>query len=122
MLNPSHVPVMSNEPNQTPQTVSYPPPMPIRTARQGGNAAYRQALALGGLGLIVLSIPVGFLTPVLPVGLPMAIVGAVLFGRNAVWARHWMEGVLARHPRLEKLAPDWMMTQLFGRKKRAFTD
>ena len=102
--------------------VTYPPPMTIRSLRKGVNVAYRQGLAAAGLGLLVLSVPVGILTPFVPVGLPMAVVGAVLLGRNAVWGRRWMESVLARHPRIEKMAPGWLMTQVFGRQKRVFGD
>lgn len=102
--------------------VTYPPPMTIRSLRKGVNVAYRQGLAATGLGLIVLSVPAGIVTPFVPVGLPMAVVGAVLLGRNAVWGRRWMESALARHPRVERMAPGWLRTQVLGRKKRAFTD
>jgi drug/metabolite transporter (DMT)-like permease len=78
----------------------------------------RQFLALLGLALIVLAIPVGALTPLLPIGLPIAILGVVLLGRNAIWGRRWMEGVLARFPKLERFAPGWMMRAVFGREKR----
>jgi hypothetical protein len=123
-MNPAaHIPTMPTESHPVAQPpVTYPPPMTIRSLRKGVNVAYRQGLAAAGLGLIALSVPVGIVTPFVPVGLPMAVVGAVLLGRNAVWGRRWMESVLARHPRVERLAPDWLMTQVFGRKKRAFTD
>ena len=39
-------------------------------------------LSLVGIILLVLSFPIGVLTPFIPVGLPMAIVGLVLIGRN----------------------------------------
>ncbi|HRK67862.1 MAG TPA: hypothetical protein PKY73_09940 [Hyphomonas sp.] len=84
--------------------------------------AVRQVLAVTGLGLVVLAIPIGIATPFLPIGLPMAIVGAVLLGRNAVWGRRWMESVMARHPRVEKMAPNWLMKAVFGREKRVFAD
>jgi len=86
------------------------------------NVAVRQVLAVTGLGLVVLAIPIGIATPFLPIGLPMAIVGAVLLGRNAVWGRRWMESVMARHPRVEKMAPNWLMKAVFGREKRVFAD
>ncbi len=78
----------------------------------------RQASALFGLFLIVIAIPIGFLTPFLPIGLPIAIVGVVLLGRNALWGRRWMERVLARHPRVERMAPNWLMKAVFGRDKK----
>ncbi len=122
MTHQPHIQTMSSEQNQAPQSASYPPPMPIRTLRQGVNVAFRQVLAVSGAGMLVLSVPVGIATPFLPFGLPMAVIGAVLLGRNAVWGRRWMESVMTRHPRIEKMAPNWLMTQVFGRKKRAFTD
>lgn len=96
--------------------------MKIHVLRQGVNVAMRQGLALIGLVLIVLAVPVAFATPFIPVGLPMAIVGVVLLGRNAVWGRRWMESVLTRHPRIERMAPNWLMTRVFGREKRTFND
>lgn len=80
-------------------------------------AIMRQCLAVLGLLLIVLAIPVGIVTPLLPIGLPLAILGVVLLGRNAVWGKRWMEGVLARHPKLERFAPNWLMRAVFGREK-----
>jgi len=86
--------------------------------RNGVNVAFRQILALTGLIMIVVAIPIAFVTPIIPVGLPIAIVGVVLLGRNAVWGRRWMESVLARHPRVERFAPNWLMRLVFGRDKK----
>lgn len=105
-----------------PPETAYAPPMAINVLRQGVNVAVRQGLALIGLALIVLAVPVGFATPFIPVGLPMGIVGVVLLGRNAVWGRRWMESVLLRHPRVERMAPNWLMKSVFGREKRVFAD
>lgn len=113
---------MPDDHSQPPRETTYAPPMTIHVLRQGVNIALRQGLAFIGLGLIVLAVPVAFATPFIPIGLPMAIVGVVLLGRNAVWGRRWMESVLARHPRIEKMAPNWLMTRVFGRDKRTFTD
>jgi drug/metabolite transporter (DMT)-like permease len=113
---------MSHDKTSLPPEPTYAPPMTINVLRQGVNVAVRQVLAFSGLGLIALSVPVGFATPFLPVGLPMAVVGAVLLGRNAVWGRRWMESVLTRYPRIEKMAPNWLMTRVFGREKRVFAD
>lgn len=96
----------------------YAPPKPIHVLRNGVNVVARQTLAVTGLGMIALAIPVGIATPFIPVGLPLAIVGVVLLGRNAVWGRRWMESVLARHPRVERMAPNWLMRSVFGRDKR----
>ena len=113
---------MDSETTPEPPQVTYAPPMTINVLRQGVKVAVRQMLAVAGLCLIVLSLPIGFATPFLPVGLPMAVIGAVLLGRNAVWGRRWMEGMLARYPRIEKMAPGWLMVRVFGREKRVFTD
>ncbi|MEL6862220.1 MAG: hypothetical protein AAGL11_10295 [Pseudomonadota bacterium] len=78
----------------------------------------RQAFALLGLALIVIAIPIAFVTPLLPIGLPIAILGVVLLGRNSLWGRRWMEGVLERHPKVERFAPNWLMKAVFGREKR----
>ena len=113
---------MNNETTPAPPQVTYAPPMTINVKRQSVNAAARQGLALTGLGLILLSVPAGFATPALPLGLPLAVVGAVLIGRNAVWARQWLESTLTRHPQIEKMAPSWLVTRVFGREKRDFAD
>jgi len=78
----------------------------------------RQACALLGLALIAVAIPIAFVTPLLPIGLPIAILGVVLLGRNSLWGRRWMESVLERHPRVERFAPNWLMKAVFGREKR----
>lgn len=79
----------------------------------------RQLFALLGLLMIVIAIPIAFVTPILPIGLPIAIIGVVLLGRNSIWGRNWMERVLARHPRMERFAPNWLMKAVFGRTKRS---
>ena len=48
--------------------------------------------------MIAVAIPVGMATPFLPIGLPLAIIGVILLGRNSVWGRRWMEGVLDAAP------------------------
>ena len=93
-------------------------PRRINVLRDGVGVAFRQFLALVGLVLIVIAIPVGVATPFLPVGLPIAIMGVVLLGRNAAWGRRWMERVLERHPRVERFAPHWLMMLVFSRDKR----
>ena len=82
----------------------------------------RQAFALLGLILIAIAIPIAFVTPLLPIGLPIAILGVALLGRNSLWGRRWMEGVLQRHPRIERFAPNWLMKAVFAREKRKHED
>lgn len=75
---------------------------------------------LAGLGFvfIVVAIPLAWATPFLPIGLPLGILGVVLLGTNSVWGRNWMEGVLLKHPWIERMAPHWLMRKVFNREKR----
>ncbi len=75
---------------------------------------------LGGL-LILLGIPIGIATPLIPIGLPIIITGVVLLGRNSDFGRHLMEKTLARWPKLERFAPNWLMRLVFGRDKYDLT-
>lgn len=100
---------------ETPPLTGSRPGVTIRT---GFNTAFRQLLAIIGLFMIALSIPVGLLTPLIPIGLPFGILGVVLLGRNSVWGHRWMESVLARHPGVERFAPNWLMKLVFAREKR----
>ena len=79
----------------------------------------RQILALVGLFLIIIGVPIAMLTPFpfVPIGLPVIIFGVVLLGRNSLWGRRWMEGVLAKYPKVERFAPNWLMKLVFGRDK-----
>ena len=105
------------DPGKEPSARGPAPVRPIGVIRDGVNVAVRQLLALAGLIMIIIAIPIAFVTPFIPIGLPMAIVGVVLLGRNAVWGRRWMEGMIERHPRLERFAPNWLMRLVFGRDK-----
>ncbi|MEM8616309.1 MAG: hypothetical protein AAGF20_05175 [Pseudomonadota bacterium] len=91
---------------------------PLRGVGSSLRTLVRQAFALLGLALIGIAVPIALVTPFLPIGLPIAILGVVLLGRNSLWGKRWMEGVLARHPRFERMAPNWLMKAVFGRKKR----
>ncbi len=77
-------------------------------------ALIRSTLALLGALLIPVGVIVAFLTPILPVGLPIVILGVVLLARNAVWGRRFIQNTLARYPKLERFAPDWLMRLIFG--------
>lgn len=91
---------------------------PIDLARRYVRGLFRQMLAVVGLMHIAIAIPVGMATPFLPIGLPIAIIGVILLGRNSVWGRQWMERIMTRHPRVERFAPNWLMRLVFGRDKR----
>lgn len=95
---------------------------PIASISYGVSTLMRQCLALFGLILIPISIVIGFLTPFLPIGLPIGILGVFLLGRYSVWGREWMESVLRRHPTIERLAPNRLMKVVFGREKRIISE
>lgn len=60
-------------------------------------------LSIVGVVLLVLAFPIGFLTPFIPVGLPMAIVGLVLIGRNSRFGKGMILTTARRHPRVRQL-------------------
>ena len=90
---------------------------PVKLVRQSVARLLRTTLALLGALLIPLGVFIAFLTPIIPVGLPIVILGVVLLARNALWGRRWLQGMLARHPTLERFAPDWLMRLIFGDHK-----
>lgn len=96
------------------------PVQPIAAVGQGVRILFRQFLALLGMVFIIIGVPLAMITPFpfVPIGLPVVIIGVVLLGRNSVWGRRWMEGILDRWPALERYAPHWLMKLVFGRDKR----
>lgn len=60
-------------------------------------------LSLVGIVLLVLALPIGALTPFIPVGLPMAIVGLVLIGRNSRLGKGMILTTARRHPRMRQI-------------------
>lgn len=74
----------------------------------------RSGLAVIGILLIPVGIIVAFLTPVLPVGLPIVILGVVLIARNFPWGRRLFQAILKKYPALERFAPDWLLKLIFG--------
>lgn len=92
---------------------------PFDALRRRLKGAVRQMLAVVGLMHIAVAIPVGMATPFLPIGLPIAIIGVILLGRNSVWGRRWMENIMERFPHVERFAPHWLMKLVFNREKRA---
>ena len=75
---------------------------------------FRNALAILGVILIPTGVIVALLTPILPVGLPIVILGVVLIARNATWGKRILQSILNRHPTLERFAPDWLLKLIFG--------
>ena len=96
------------------------PPKPDPSGKKMGflRRIFRPVLAGLGLFLIIIAIPLAWATPFLPFGLPLGILGVILLGTNSVWGRNWMEGVLHKHPWIERMAPNWLMHKVFNRDKR----
>ena len=92
-------------------------PRPGNAVQQSLSAIIRAALAIFGALLIPIGIVIAFLTPILPIGLPIVIVGVVLLARNAVWGKRFVQGTLRRYPKLERFAPDWLLKLIFGEEK-----
>ena len=83
----------------------------------GARLIGRQFLALVGLVLVILSVPIGFLTPFLPIGLPIGVFGSALLARNSVWGQRLIRYLLKRYPRLEKITPAWLLKLILGQEK-----
>ncbi len=60
-------------------------------------------MSLVGLILVILAVPIGALTPFIPVGLPMAILGMVLIGRNSRLGKGMIATTARRYPRTRQL-------------------
>ena len=84
----------------------------------GARVVGRQALAVTGLVLVILSIPIGFLTPFIPIGLPIGIFGSALLARNSVWGQRFIGHIVEKNPALEKVTPNWLVRLVLGRDKR----
>lgn len=82
--------------------------------QQGVMRLVRTTLALLGAFLIPVGVVIAFLTPIIPVGLPIVILGVVLLARNALWGRRWLQSMLAKYPSLERFAPEWLLKLIFG--------
>lgn len=81
----------------------------------------RQALAIIGLVLVILSVPIGILTPFLPIGLPIGIFGSALLARNSVWGQRFIGYILDKNPNLERISPNWLIKLVLGRDKHTET-
>lgn len=99
------------------------PAQPMAVFSQSMRSIIRQTLAILGLFFIIIGVPLAMLTPFpfVPIGLPVVILGVALLGRNSIWGRRWMEGVMERHPTVERFAPNWLMKLVFGRDKQHMT-
>ena len=90
-----------------------------RFVQQGVMAVLRASLAGLGLVLVPSGVVIALATPILPIGLPIVILGVVLVARNAPWGRRFFQAILARYPRLERFAPDWLLRLIFGDHDKA---
>lgn len=99
------------------ETPPYPRARSGNAFQQSISAIVRSALAILGALLIPIGVVIAFLTPILPIGLPIVIVGVVLLARNAVWGRRFVQGTLRKYPKLERFAPDWLLKLIFGEGK-----
>lgn len=109
-------PRLSVIPEAITQKINENPYKPVSAAKRGILALLRPVLALLGLFFIVIGIPIAFMSTVLPIGLPIVILGVVLLARNSLWGRRWMQNTIARHPSLKRFAPNWLMNLIFGDK------
>lgn len=107
LQNPSP---MSQDNNPSPEAKLSSPNM----VQRGIFAILRNALVIIGIILIPTGVIVALLTPIIPVGLPIVILGVVLVARNASWGKRLFQSILARHPTLERFAPDWLLHLIFG--------
>ncbi|MEM8920429.1 MAG: hypothetical protein AAGB25_03615 [Pseudomonadota bacterium] len=109
-----------------PKSAPHERPSPIETAGSAATTGWkgvelvlRPVLALLGAGLIIAGIPIAIATPLIPIGLPVIILGVVLLARNSLAGRRWMQRTLKRHPSLKRFAPDWLVRLILGRDKHA---
>jgi|GEM_PF-3026533 len=91
----------------------------VAVAKGSAMALFRPILALLGVFFIVIGVPIAFLTPIpfVPIGLPIVILGVVLLARNSLVGRRWMKATIAKHPRLKKFAPNWLLKLILGEQE-----
>jgi len=79
----------------------------------------RGMLALLGVGLIIIGVPIAIITPfpMIPIGLSIVIAGTVLVARNSLTGRLWLAGMVERHPQIQRLTPKWLKALLFGKSE-----
>ena len=74
----------------------------------GLQSLLRRARAGLGVTLVAIGVPVAILTPIplVPIGLPIIIAGAVLLARNSHTGRRAITHLFLRFPGLTRVAPD----------------
>ena len=70
-----------------------------------------------GLFIILFGFVIGILTPLLPIGLPIALVGVFVLTRSP-WGQHLMVRMLERYPRIKRLIPRKVLNILLSKLNR----
>lgn len=70
--------------------------------------------AVLGLFIIFFGIVIGFLTPLLPIGFPIAIMGVFVLTRSP-WGQDLMLRMLSRFPKIKKFIPRKVLNVLLNR-------
>lgn len=88
----------------------------MRRAAMGVMSILRPILALLGVFLIIVGIPIAMMTPIpfVPIGLPIVILGTVLLARNSLAGKRWMQSMLKKYPNLARFAPNWLLRLILG--------
>ena len=70
-----------------------------------------------GLFIILFGFVIGILTPLLPIGLPIALVGVFVLTRSP-WGQHLMVRLLERYPRIKSLIPRRILNVVLSKVNR----
>lgn len=89
---------------------------PAARAKGGALKLLRPILAVLGMFFIVIGVPIAILTPIplVPIGLPIVILGVVLLARNSLAGKRWMQNTISKHPSLKRFAPNWLLHLILG--------
>ena len=70
-----------------------------------------------GLFIILFGFVIGILTPLLPIGLPIALVGVFVLTRSP-WGQHLMVRLLDRFPKIKRFIPRRLLNVLLTKVNR----
>lgn len=70
-----------------------------------------------GLFIILFGFVIGILTPLLPIGLPIALVGVFVLTRSP-WGQHLMVRLLDRFPKIKRFIPRRILNVLLSKVNR----
>ncbi len=74
-------------------------------------------VAFAGLFIILFGFVVGILTPLLPIGLPIALVGVFVLTRSP-WGQHLMVRLLDRFPKIKRFIPRKVLNIVLSKMNR----